>query len=73
MKYLGLKGTEALAEEIKNLQKQIATLNTTITSLSERLNALTNNNSSLKIVQISQSEYNALATKDKNTIYLVTV
>lgn len=73
MKYLGLKGTEALAEEIKNLQKQITTLNTTITSLSERLNALTNNNSSLKIVQISQSEYNALATKDKNTIYLVTV
>lgn len=73
MKYLGLKGTEALAEEIKNLQKQIATLNTTITSLSQRLNALTNNNSSLKIVQISQSEYNALATKDKNTIYLVTV
>ena len=73
MKYLGLKGTEALAEEIKNLQKQMATLNTTITSLSERVNALTNNNSSLKIVQISQSEYNALATKDKNTIYLVTV
>lgn len=73
MKYLGLKGTEALAEEIKNLQKQITALNTTITSLSERLNALTNNNSSLKIVQISQSEYNALATKDKNTIYLVTV
>lgn len=54
-----------LQTDVNTLKSNTSTLQTSVSNINTRLNGLT-------FVTLTQSEYDALATKDNNTIYFIT-
>lgn len=54
-----------LQTDVSTLQSNTSTLQTSVSNINTRLNGLT-------FVTLTQTEYDALSTKDNNTIYFIT-
>ena len=54
-----------LDQDVSRLQSDTSTLQTDVSNINTRLNGLT-------FVTLTQTEYDALSTKDDNTIYFIT-
>lgn len=59
------QGVSGLQTDVSTLKSNTSTLQTSVSNITTRLNGLT-------FVALTQTEYDALATKDDNTIYFIT-
>lgn len=57
--------------ELVVAEEKIATLETSLSEANQKISALESALGGLKLVQLTQSEYDALTTKDANTLYFI--
>lgn len=59
------------SEEVEALKSKVQTLESSLSAANQKITALESALGGLKLVQLTQSEYDALTTKDANTLYFI--
>ena len=63
--------SKAESEEVEALKSKVQTLESSLSAAEQKITALESALGGLKLVQLTQSEYDALTTKDANTLYFI--
>lgn len=63
--------SKAESEEVEALKSKVQTLESSLSAAEQKITALESALGGLKLVQLTQSEYDALTTKDANALYFI--
>lgn len=71
VKFPKYESTLATTDDLGVTEEKIAKLETSLSEANQKITALESALGGLKLVQLTQSEYDALTTKDANTLYFI--